>query len=696
MATTAVRRLRFDAYLAAALLSIAGFSPAAHAIRLNGLVSVQSSDGGGGEVQFSCEGENPCRGEWVATMKTPDCSNNYGRLGTMSITGLSLSTPGPIAGTLTVDGIQNDSVTRHLDGSCAVQANATTPFITAFTGAWSGTTATLVFPTASGGGATLNVTGGFALVSQLVQVSGSVSGSGTVPGSGFGNMQLSFTCEGENPCMGTATLVGRDPGCSNTFTMTDKFGMMGLNLSQPGNLYGGLVLKGGGYYTLYNPDGSCGIKPGRPDGGARFTGTWNGSSGTLTLIDQDYPTSGSFTASITPLATGTPPPVFPMTVTADIGPTVSSASANIQYRPQDVGSTGSVFVFAVAPSSLVKVATDGTAPFVVGKSTGTGPAKADSVACVLAQLNSAGQLQAVSASSIQAYVTGVLSSQGQAVTIINGVPTASIGGATFYVGYGASSSAMINNGINRSAVTVPASRVCKPQPPQTGWWWNPAEGGRGYSIEAQGNNLFMATYLYDVSGRATWYVAAGPTSLDGSLFNGQLLSFGGGVALTGAYRANNRLPDAGAITLAFDDAQHGTLVWPGGTVALQRYEFGANGTGTEPLGNQPESGWWWGGAADNGRGFFIEWQGARAFVAGYMYDAQGNAMWYVADSPVAGAQAFTSSWLQFANGQALTGTYRAPSLVNGNVAPVTIQFQGTGNALITLPSGTLPITRFRF
>jgi hypothetical protein len=32
-------------------------------------------------------------------------------------------------------------------------------------------------------------------------------------------------------------------------------------------------------------------------------------------------------------------PIFPMTVNANIGPTVSNATANIQYRPQDVGTT---------------------------------------------------------------------------------------------------------------------------------------------------------------------------------------------------------------------------------------------------------------------------------------------------------------------------------------------------------------------
>lgn len=81
-----------------------------------------------------------------------------------------------------------------------------------------------------------------------------------------------------------------------------------------------------------------------------------------------------------------------------------------------------------------------------------------------------------------------------------------------------------------------------------------------------------------------------------------------------------------------------------------------------------------------------------------MYDTAGNATWYVAQNaaPIANAQSFQASWLQLANGQTLTGAYRKPTLVNGNVAPVTIQFQGSDTTVLTLPTGTLPITRFRF
>jgi hypothetical protein len=106
------------------------------------------------------------------------------------------------------------------------------------------------------------------------------------------------------------------------------------------------------------------------------------------------------------------------------------------------------------------------------------------VPCVLAQLNASGQLKAVSASSLQAYVTGVLSGQGQAVTVLNNVPTVNIAGATFYLGYGPNSTAMINSGHQpQRHRRAPGSVKCEPAPPQTGWWWNTAEGGRGYSIE---------------------------------------------------------------------------------------------------------------------------------------------------------------------------------------------------------------------
>ena len=65
--------------------------------------------------------------------------------------------------------------------------------------------------------------------------------------------------------------------------------------------------------------------------------------------------------------------------------------------------------------------------------------------------------------------------------------------------------------------------------------------------------------------------------------------------------------------------------------------------------------------------------------------------------PTTNEQVFQSNWWQFANGQTLTGAYKAPTQINANVAPVTIQFQGVENAIMTLPGGRqTALTRFRF
>ena len=39
--------------------------------------------------------------------------------------------------------------------------------------------------------------------------------------------------------------------------------------------------------------------------------------------------------------------------------------------------------------------------------------------------------------------------------------------------------------------------IARANSPESGWWWNPAEGGRGYSIEIQDNQLFFAAYSYE-------------------------------------------------------------------------------------------------------------------------------------------------------------------------------------------------------
>jgi hypothetical protein len=234
-----------------------------------------------------------------------------------------------------------------------------------------------------------------------------------------------------------------------------------------------------------------------------------------------------------------------------------------------------------------------------------------------------------------------------------------------------------------------------PQPPQKGWWWNPAEGGRGYSIETSGNKLFFASYLYDASGRATWLIAAGPTSLDGSLFVGKLESYS---ADSRSWKYRSPTGAAGQdLTLAFTDASHGTMIWPEGrcpssastSCPTARHGARAGTAGRRLVVESDES----------GRGFLPRVAG-RAALHGRVHVRRGGQSRLVPvrnSTPSSNLASYSNAWQLYGNGQTLSGTYQPPQQVNGNVAPVTITFQGAENAIMTLPNGrTAAIRRFRF
>lgn len=109
--------------------------------------------------------------------------------------------------------------------------------------------------------------------------------------------------------------------------------------------------------------------------------------------------------------------------------------------------------------------------------------------------------------------------------------------------------------------------------PETGWWWNAAESGRGFSIEQQVDTIFFAAYLYNNSGKDAWYTAVMTKNTAGN-FKGTLRQFSDGQTLLGPYQAakpaNN---NAGDITLAFNTPTTGTMTWPGGVVPIERFIF---------------------------------------------------------------------------------------------------------------------------
>jgi hypothetical protein len=82
--------------------------------------------------------------------------------------------------------------------------------------------------------------------------------------------------------------------------------------------------------------------------------------------------------------------------------------------------------------------------------------------------------------------------------------------------------------------------------PTRGWYVGSGEGGRGWMLEVQGNQIFFAGFMYDDSGYPIWYVSSG-TMIGNIGYVGNLSLYGGGQTYTspwiapGAVRTNPNL-----------------------------------------------------------------------------------------------------------------------------------------------------------
>ncbi|MBN9528015.1 MAG: S8 family serine peptidase [Alphaproteobacteria bacterium] len=109
--------------------------------------------------------------------------------------------------------------------------------------------------------------------------------------------------------------------------------------------------------------------------------------------------------------------------------------------------------------------------------------------------------------------------------------------------------------------------------PETGWWWTPGAGGRGYFMETQGNQVFMASYHYRPDGSAEWEVGQGQVGFAGQI-QFAMRRYVGGSSLDGAIRVPTETTGHGQVTLVFSDRRNGLIVLPDGRrQTLSRYAF---------------------------------------------------------------------------------------------------------------------------
>ena len=538
----------------------------------------------------------------------------------------------------------------------------------------------------------INVTGGGASSPIDTRVSGTAVGN---HGSG------QFVCFGMPTCVGSITVLDTHPGCSNNFTFTSGLTLTGLDLSHPGSLSGTATLDNAVQQTSMNGNGTCTYSTG-PGAGTPYSGTWDGKSGSFVVHDTDdagnpQPITGTFTASL-PAAS----PVFPMTVNGSYSPKTTDVGATVQAPPQVVGQNASLFVFAHAPSNLVIGASP--AKRAASSPPASAVTKSDAIVCVLAQVNSSGQFVAVSASTMQAYLTGVLSSQSQAVEILNNVPTSNVAGATMYVGYGTSAASMLANDVYQTAISVPggvqctASLASAPAPTLpgaiTGLWWNASESGWGIHFTQRGSDVFAAWYTYDAAGNPKWYVApqcAGMTGTSGTC-TGPLYEVNGptffGVTFVPAL---SQVTAAGTIRLTFTDANTGSMNYTVGTltrtVSMVREPLGG-GTLTPAV---DYSDLWW-NPNESGWGMAMAQQGANIFLAWYVYDNTGKPVWYVAPNcTVSGSSC--SGALYSTTGPPLGPTFD-PNLVKVFTAgSVIVSFIDANNAVLSYTVGNVSTSK---
>lgn len=178
--------------------------------------------------------------------------------------------------------------------------------------------------------------------------------------------------------------------------------------------------------------------------------------------------------------------------------------------------------------------------------------------------------------------------------------------------------------------------------PETGIYWNPSEGGRGYTIEVNNNLAVVTAFHYTEDGQALWHLVTVPfTSSASGTASGDFTAFSGGQTLAGPYKAPSSSAVEGRFGLAFSAACEGQLAFPQlPAIAVKRFAFGSLPAGGECRAK---------GLAGSGSGradaFTGTWEGC--FVASE--SSSRKEVWVLSKSQTAqGALQFTISYANHA------------------------------------------------
>lgn len=208
----------------------------------------------------------------------------------------------------------------------------------------------------------------------------------------------------------------------------------------------------------------------------------------------------------------------------------------------------------------------------------------------------------------------------------------------------------------------------------SGIYWDPNASGTGWTVEFSGGKAIVTAFSYDANGAPTWATGVA-TACKAGVYCVGLDEYEGGQTLTGAWRASRvkrRVADA---ELTFSAGYPATLKVQMGSVTrqLQRFVFDPSGLKARPTApGAALPGIYWNPSA-SGTGIFMERQGSVAVATYFGFREDGSAAWYTASGEnwTSGAAPYKTNKLEFAsyaNGQTLTGGYRAPAMANASEA----------------------------
>jgi hypothetical protein len=237
----------------------------------------------------------------------------------------------------------------------------------------------------------------------------------------------------------------------------------------------------------------------------------------------------------------------------------------------------------------------------------------------------------------------------------------------------------------------------------SGLWWNAAESGWGIHLAQRRNHVFATWYAYDSAGNPKWYAAPdcampeGDTGATGTC-SGAIYEVSGTAFLGVAFDPDAiRATEAGSIQIAFQDANHATLSYTASgqsrAVPIARMLFAAGAVSGVDYSDH-----WW-NPGEPGWGIAVTQQAGIMFLAWYVYDAEGEPVWYVASDCAVRASGCSGS-LYRTTGPRSGGPFD-PALVR--VLPagaVHLDFTDANNGVLTYAvdgvSGSKSISRLLF